>query len=782
MKKQDLKSLVTSFPILRESIFIVLLGLASISFISLISYDITDPGFNTTGADDGVNNYIGLFGAYFSSFLFSFFGLASYFLPLLFLSAGITLIKGSVSKIDRSLIIIRVASFCILLLSSSTLFSIHVGTSGYPEGSGGISGLLASAWFIEILGMTGSTVILMAMMLSFLPLMIGFSWLSVADSVGTLLLYLMNKIFELFSLLLSTLQGQLKERAIKKAQTTKHEISEAIKKPLKEKVVNKIKKNAKKKEPKIKIEKSAPPIEESKKASEQRQVKMFDSSIESIIPDLNLLDEAPVQQQGASKESLEALSSLLELKLKDFGITATVEEVLPGPIVTRFEINPAAGVKVNQISNLSKDLARSLSVSSVRIVEVIEGKSFIGIEIPNEKRDLVTLGEILRSRTFEDFSSPLTIALGKDIAGNPIVADLQKMPHLLIAGTTGSGKSVGINAMIISLLYKSTPRDVRMILIDPKMLELSVYEGIPHLLSPVVTDMKQAANALRWCVVEMERRYKLMSKLKVRNLKGLNQKIEDAIASGQPIKDPLFDPTKEVQTTENIEAPDLEPQPNIVVVVDELADMMITVGKKVEQLISRLAAKARASGIHMIIATQRPSVDVITGLIKANIPSRIAFQVSAKVDSRTILDQMGAENLLGNGDMLYIPPGSSTPARVHGAFVSDEEVNAVSADLQSKSQPVFIDEVTSGQMETPIPGDVSSSDGDGDSEADPLFDEAVALVTESRNASISSVQRKLRIGYNRAARIVEKMEEIGIVGELESNGRREVLAPPPPEV
>ena len=546
-------------------------------------------------------------------------------------------------------------------------------------------------------------------------------------------------------------------------------------------MVDKLKKSTKKKESKIKIEKSAPPIEESKKVTEQRQVKMFDSSSKSIIPDLNLLDKAPAQQQGASKESLEALSSLLELKLKDFGIIATVEEVLPGPIVTRFEINPAPGVKVSQISNLSKDLARSLSVSSVRVVEVIEGKSFVGIEIPNEKRDLVTLGEILRSKTFEEFSSPLTIALGKDIAGNPIVADLQKMPHLLIAGTTGSGKSVGINAMIISLLYKSTPKDVRMILIDPKMLELSVYGGIPHLLCPVVTDMKEAANALRWCVVEMERRYKLMSKLKVRNLKGLNQKIEDAIASGQPIKDPLFDPKKEVQTTENIEPPDLEPVPNIVVVVDELADMMITVGKKVEQLISRLAAKARASGIHMIIATQRPSVDVITGLIKANIPSRIAFQVSAKVDSRTILDQMGAENLLGNGDMLYIPPGSSTPGRVHGAFVSDEEVNAVSTDLQSKSQPVFIDEVTSGQMETPIPGDAPTSDSEGDSEKDPLFDEAVALVTESRNASISSVQRKLRIGYNRAARIVEKMEEIGIVGELESNGKREVLAPPPPE-
>ena len=766
---------------LRESVFIVLLGLGLISFISLISYDITDPGFSSTGTSEELNNYIGLFGAYFSSFLFSFFGLASYFLPLLFLSAGINLISSDRKKINRSVIVIRVLSFFILLLSSSTLFSIHIGINGFPEGSGGVLGLLVSAWFIESLGLTGSTVILVAMILSFMPLMIGFSWLKVGDFIGIHLLYLMGKIADILSKLLSAIQGRLKEKAKKKEQASQKDPVKSIKKPLKEKVVQKIKQSAKKKETNIKIEKSAPPIEESKRASEQRQVKMFDSSTDSIIPDLNLLNEAPAQQQGASKESIEALSSLLELKLKDFGIIATVEEVLKGPIVTRFEINPAAGVKVSQISNLSKDLARSLSVSSVRVVEVIEGKSFIGIEIPNETRDLVTLGEILRSRTFEDRSSSLTIALGKDIAGNPIVADLQKMPHLLIAGTTGSGKSVGINAIIISLLYKSTPRNVRMILIDPKMLELSVYEGIPHLLCPVVTDMKQAANALRWCVVEMERRYKLMSKLKVRNLKGLNQKIEDAIASGKPIKDPLFDPKKEVQTTENIEAPDLEPLPNIVVVVDELSDLMIQVGKKVEQLISRLAAKARASGIHMIIATQRPSVDVITGLIKANIPSRIAFQVSAKVDSRTILDQMGAENLLGNGDMLYIPPGSSTPGRVHGAFVSDEEVNAVSDDLQSKSQPIFNDEVTSGQLDTPIPGDAPSSGGEGDSESDPLFDEAVALVTESRNASISSVQRKLRIGYNRAARIVEKMEEIGIVGELESNGRREVLAPPPPE-
>ena len=529
---------------------------------------------------------------------------------------------------------------------------------------------------------------------------------------------------------------------------------------------------------KPKIEKSKPLIEEGLKAREQRQSKLFESSDTTSLPSLDLLDETPNEKYGNSEESLEALSRLLELKLKDFGIDATVEEVLPGPIVTRFEINPAPGVKVSQISNLSKDLARSLSVSSVRIVEVIEGKSFIGIEIPNEKRALVVLGEILRSKTFEDMGSPLSIALGKDIAGNPIVADLQKMPHLLIAGTTGSGKSVGINAMIVSLLYKATPKDVRMILIDPKMLELSVYGGIPHLLAPVVTDMKQAANALRWCVVEMERRYKLMSELKVRNLKGLNKKIEDAIKNGEPIQDPLFDVDKQIQLGESTAIPDLETLPNIVVVIDELADMMLTVGKKVEQLITRLAAKARASGIHMIVATQRPSVDVITGLIKANIPSRIAFQVSAKVDSRTILDQMGAESLLGNGDMLYIAPGSSNPIRVHGAFVSDDEVNQVSKELQLESEPIFIDEITSGAVDD-LPGlDRQSSD---DSENDPLFDEAVKLVTESRNASISSVQRKLRIGYNRSARIIEKMEEIGILSAVEPNGKREILAPPPPK-
>ncbi len=747
---------------------IVLFSLSLILFISLFSFDPNDPGFNTTGNKE-INNFIGLMGAYFSSTSFVFFGVASYFIPLLFISLALSVIQGKETKTSKEILVVKLVAFILILVSTCSVSSIHFLIEWMPEGSGGILGLMIASSFIQLLDVIGTTLLMLALWFSFLPLFLGFSWVKVIDFLGSSVINISNYIY----LSLKSLISYMKDHAADK-KAKKVEIKTVDKKAKATTVKEKSVENSK-----PKIEKVLPPIEEGKKASKERQTKLFDESSESLIPSLDLLDEASNEKYGNSEESLEALSRLLELKLKDFGIDATVEEVLPGPIVTRFEINPAPGVKVNQINNLSKDLARSLSVSSVRIVEVIQGKSFIGIEIPNEKRALVVLGEILRSKTFEEVTSPLSIALGKDIAGNPIVADLQKMPHLLIAGTTGSGKSVGINAMIISLLYKSTPKDVRMILIDPKMLELSVYGGIPHLLCPVVTDMREAANALRWCVLEMERRYKLMSALKVRNLKGMNVKIEEAIKSGEPIKDPLFDIDKALNEGESIEAPDLEPLPNLVVVVDELADMMLTVGKKVEQLISRLAAKARASGIHMIIATQRPSVDVITGLIKANIPARIAFQVSAKVDSRTILDQMGAENLLGNGDMLYIAPASSTPIRVHGAFVSDEEVNRVSSDLQSRSQPIFVDEVTSGQG-----GEFSSEDqntNNGDSETDPLFDEAVKLVTESRNASISSVQRKLRIGYNRAARIVEKMEEIGIVGELESNGKREVLAPPPPE-
>jgi S-DNA-T family DNA segregation ATPase FtsK/SpoIIIE len=473
------------------------------------------------------------------------------------------------------------------------------------------------------------------------------------------------------------------------------------------------------------------------------------------------------------------MSRLVELKLKDFGVDVEVKSVSPGPVITRFELDPAPGVKVSQIANLSKDIARSLSVVSVRVVEVIPGKSFVGLEIPNENRELVTLGEILKSRAYDDLSSPLTLALGKDIGGNSVVADLARMPHLLIAGTTGSGKSVAINAMVLSLLYKTQPEQVRLIMVDPKMLELSVYEGIPHLLTPVVTDMREAANALRWCVAEMDRRYRLMSALGVRNIGGYNRKVKDAINKGEPIKDPTFTPPPLFDEDKPVEHPTLTPLPYIVVIIDELADMMMLVGKKVEEIIARLAQKARASGIHMLLATQRPSVDVITGLIKANIPCRIAFQVSAKVDSRTILDQIGAENLLGHGDMLYLPPGTSVPTRVHGAFVADHEVHSVVRHLKKSAAPRYVDEILDTPT-SPTPGlagiDKMSTDS-ADAEQDPLYDQAVQVVMDTRKASISGVQRRLKIGYNRAARMVESMEAAGLVGPLQSNGTREILVP-----
>jgi len=529
---------------------------------------------------------------------------------------------------------------------------------------------------------------------------------------------------------------------------------------------------------KPRIEPAMKPPETSARAEKEKQVPMFDNVAPGSLPPLSLLDNPPARPPGYSAEALEGMSRLVELKLRDFGVDVEVVAVHPGPVVTRFELNPAAGVKVSQISNLAKDIARSLSAISVRVVEVIPGKSYVGLEIPNESREMVTLGEILSSRAYEELPSPLTLALGKDISGKSVVADLGKMPHLMIAGTTGSGKSVGINAMILSLLYKSTPEEVRMIMIDPKMLELSVYEGIPHLLAPVVTDMKDAANSLRWCVVEMERRYKLMAALKVRNLGGYNRKVKAAIEQGKPLNDPLYIANNMEEALEDV--PTLQPLPNIVVVVDELADMMMIVGKKVEELIARLAQKARASGIHLIVATQRPSVDVITGLIKANIPCRIAFQVSAKVDSRTILDQGGAENLLGHGDMLFLPTGAPTPIRVHGAFVSDQEVLRVAAQLKASGNPRYIDEVTEGPS-APIPGlSGEKTAGSSDGEEDPLYDQAVQIVTETRRPSISGVQRRLKIGYNRAARLVETMEAAGIVGPLQSNGSREVLAPPPP--
>jgi S-DNA-T family DNA segregation ATPase FtsK/SpoIIIE len=545
-------------------------------------------------------------------------------------------------------------------------------------------------------------------------------------------------------------------------------------------VVSKVRAKPKASPPRIEptIEKVEVSARVEREKERDRQVPLFEPPASTELPSLSLLDDPPPKIGGYSADALEAMSRLVELKLNDFGIEAEVVAVHPGPVVTRFELKPAAGVKSAQISSLAKDLARSLATVSVRVVEIIPGKPYVGLEIPNEVREIVALGEIVKSQAYDELKSPLTLALGKDIGGQPVVADLARMPHLLIAGTTGSGKSVGLNAMVLSLLYKSTPEQVRLIMIDPKMLELSVYEGIPHLLAPVVVDMKQAANALRWCVAEMERRYALMAGLGVRHLSSYNKKVSEAIDNGKPLLDPTWkpDPLQEGTT-----APELQTLPFIVIIIDELADMMMMVGKKVEELIARLAQKARASGIHMIVATQRPSVDVITGLIKANIPCRIAFQVSAKVDSRTILDQMGAEHLLGHGDMLYLPSGTSMPTRVHGAFVSDNEVHAVVKALRASGSPTYIDDVLDGPSgEVPGLEPEPGAAGELDGEQDPLYDQAVRIVTETRKASISGIQRRLKIGYNRAARMVETMEEAGIVGSLQTNGFREVLAPPPP--
>ncbi|MGH8407162.1 MAG: DNA translocase FtsK, partial [Pseudomonas sp.] len=529
-------------------------------------------------------------------------------------------------------------------------------------------------------------------------------------------------------------------------------------------------------------EKQVPPViapappkapEPSHRVQKEKQAPLFvDSAVEGTLPPISILDPAEKKQLNYSPESLAAVGHLLEIKLKEFGVEVSVDSIHPGPVITRYEIQPAAGVKVSRISNLAKDLARSLAVTSVRVVEVIPGKTTVGIEIPNEDRQIVRFSEVLSTPEYDNFKSPVTLALGHDIGGKPVITDLAKMPHLLVAGTTGSGKSVGVNAMILSILFKSGPDDAKLIMIDPKMLELSIYEGIPHLLCPVVTDMKDAANALRWSVAEMERRYKLMAKMGVRNLSGFNAKVKEAQDAGTPLTDPLYK-----RESIHDEAPLLTKLPTIVVVVDEFADMMMIVGKKVEELIARIAQKARAAGIHLILATQRPSVDVITGLIKANIPTRMAFQVSSKIDSRTIIDQGGAEQLLGHGDMLYMPPGTSLPIRVHGAFVSDDEVHRVVEAWKLRGAPEYNDDILAGVEEAGSGFDGGSGGGDDDAETDALYDEAVQFVLESRRASISAVQRKLKIGYNRAARMIEAMEMAGVVTSMNTNGSREVIAP-----
>ena len=744
-----------------------LLAFSLYIFISLVSYDSSDSGFFSKNSSEIINNLGGPLGATVSDFLFTLFGYGSY----------LCLLIGSVWAIqtlfyeDKYPSNIKTA----IRFFSSIFLLICFCSVGYFYFLENFSGFIGKEIFLSIssiFGDIGSLIFLIILIIPTLSLSFNFSWLNFIDQIGKILIILVNflsnivlmiyellkrSLFDIFSKskkIIVSLQGNLDKKIKSKPEISKEP-------QIKEKKVEKPQTDPKQVDLPIKNDSNLKEVPK----------EILDDIVDvkkdkAVMPSTELLDRALDDGSSLTERELNQIAELLEDKLEEFGIEATVESVLPGPVVTRFEIQPAPGTKASKITNIAQDIARSLSVSSVRVVEVIEGKSFVGIEIPNNNRKMVRLTEILSSKAFKSSPSNLSVALGQDISGNPIVVDLAKMPHMLVAGTTGSGKSVGLNAMLLSLLFKSDPEEVRLILVDPKMLELAVYDGIPHLLTPVITDMTDASNGLRWCVAEMDRRYKLMSMMGVRNLAGFNKKIQDADKNGKQILNPLNEDEEEY----------LETLPSIVVVVDEFADMMMLVGKKVEHLIARIAQKARAAGIHLVLATQRPSVDVITGLIKANIPTRIAFQVSTKIDSRTILDQGGAEQLLGYGDMLYLPPGVGVPVRVHGAFVGDDEVHRVVNDWKSRAEPNYVDEIISSNQDTgPIPGWTgieSSSD-----EQDELYDEAVNFVIESRRASISAVQRKLRIGYNRAARLIETMEEAGLVSEMSSNGSREVLVP-----
>ena len=751
---------------LRESAVIALAVAGLVLLVALASYDANDPGWSKVSDATTIHNRIGPVGAWFADLLFYIFGRPSFLFPVMIGLLTWSVFRGGrkLEQPSRANTLVRIAGFVLLLAASCGLASLHWSDAGMPHSAGGAIGETVGPGLNAGLGFLGATLLMLAAWMAGASLSLGVSWLAVMDRLGAWSWGSVALLRARLAARREAAEGRERREARKVSVETEQKKA-AIRKP-------------------TRIE--APPVAvvKSERVEKERQVPLFAAAKPGELPALNLLDDPPPHKPLYAPEALEAMSRLVEIKLRDFGVEAEVVAVQPGPVVTRFELRPAPGVKASQITVLAKDLARALSVMSVRVVEVIPGKSVMGLEIANEKRELVTLGEILRSKAYEDVASPLALALGKDIAGQAMVADLARMPHLLIAGTTGSGKSVGINAMVLSLLYKATVEQVRLIMIDPKMLELSVYEGIPHLLAPVVTDMKQAANALRWSVAEMERRYQLMSALGVRNIGGFNKLVREANDKGKPILDPvLIQRAANDPSIDQSRIPTLEPLPYIVVIIDELADLMMIVGKKVEELIARLAQKARASGIHLILATQRPSVDVITGLIKANIPCRIAFQVSAKVDSRTILDQMGAETLLGHGDMLYLPSGTSMPTRCHGAFVSDAEVHRVVEALKAATPPNYVDEVVSGPS-MPIPGMPDEDDEGGmlggDSESDALYDEAVKIVTQERKPSISYVQRRLKIGYNRAARLLEAMETAGIVGPLQSNGAREVLAPPPP--
>ncbi|CAN5415603.1 DNA translocase FtsK [soil metagenome] len=750
---------------LREGLMIITAALALFFFLSLLTHHQADLGWSSTGDSVSVANAGGRVGAWLADFLLCLFGYSAYLIPFIATYCSYCLFSAVADQplFNLHMLILRISGFLLLLVGSSGLESLYlVGQNAVASfGAGGILGTIVGPGLEGMFNRTGTSVLLLSLFCSGVTLLTGISWILLAEGVGSIILKI-SSMFSHFIVLWKTFKAlrQKAQLTLKVQQEALPSLKVEIKNP-KERIPPRV-------EPKV--TEIMTPVKRLKAAAEITIENNVDGNTE--LPPLSLLDQADHSNtKQYSHEMLEHMSREVENRLQDFGIEVQVVAVHPGPVVTRFEMQLAPGIKVSRISTLAKDLARSLSVVSVRVVEVIAGKSVVGLELPNESREVVFLSEVLASQQYIQARSPLALVLGKDIAGHPVIVDLAKMPHLLVAGTTGSGKSVGLNAMLMSLLYKSTPKDVRLIMVDPKMLELSVYEGIPHLLTPVVTDMKEAANALRWCVAEMERRYRVMASLGVRNLAGYNQRIEEANANGSPLPDPFW----QAESGEDCQM--LQTLPFIVVLIDEYADMMMVVGKKVEELIARIAQKARAAGIHLILATQRPSVDVVTGLIKANIPTRIAYQVSSKIDSRTVLDQSGAEQLLGHGDMLYLPPGTSIPVRVHGAFVGDHEVHKAVKHWKMRSRPDYIAEITAGDLDG---GSEASSLGNAD--MDPLYDQAVEIVTTSRRASISNIQRRLKIGYNRAARLIEDMEREGIVTSMESNGNREVLAPPPVEV
>ncbi len=782
---------------IKESLFFLFIAVSLYLFIALFTYSPSDPSWShgiAKSVDPALlQNSGGKFGAWFADLFLYLFGYFGFLFPMMLLYSGWLIYRGRYEDdvFHSGHIILRAFGFIFTVIAGAGLASMHFTHPSvpFPLNAGGILGVVTAEYLQQLFSFVGGTLLLLTVFLIGITLSTGLSWLWLMDTIGATIINRYKALLALWRHWRTEAAHKGTEHAIAETpvfnaqQTTtkaeqkhyakaqKKAEQEALKKAAYEKkmALNKAQSgNMPRIEPRFQTTKK------SERVNTDKQTQLFTHDAIDGLPSLSLLDPAQPSTHVTSPEQLAETSRLIEEKMADYNLKVKVVSVSQGPVITRFEIDLAPGIKVSQVTNLSKDLARAMLVVSIRVVEVIAGKSTVGIEIPNEHREIVYFSEVLSAKEFADTKAIIPLGLGHDISGKPVIADLAKMPHLLVAGTTGSGKSVGVNSMILSMLFQLSPDKLRLIMVDPKMLELSIYEDIPHLLAPVVTDMKEAANALRWCVAEMERRYKLMAAMGVRNLAGFNKKIEAAIDAGSPILDPLF--TSNPLTPE-AEAPELESLPFIVIVIDEFADMMMIVGKKVEELIARLAQKARAAGLHLIIATQRPSVDVITGLIKANVPTRMAFQVSSKIDSRTILDQMGAENLLGHGDMLYLPPGMGYPLRVHGAFVSDEEVHAVVDDLKSRGKADYIEEILSGEGVST--GGLIPGDSDPQNEMDPLYDQAVAIVTESRRASISGLQRRLKVGYNRAARMVEEMEAAGVVSPVQSNGQREVIAPPP---